>query len=112
MSNHYYCPDCGAIFWKGDEGGFIECGRVYRCCPECGGTDYEEAGECERCGSPCDPERHLCDVCEDDLETIVRSAVKEVVDSYNWLTEETAAEILFDYCEDKGFSRMFREGEK
>lgn len=106
----YYCENCDCAFeetaWEYDEFG------EYRVCPECGSDCVEEAGECAICGIPIDPNKKLCESCEADLDVIISRAVADVKHNYKWLTAEQAADILFDYCEGRGFSRMFRKEEK
>lgn len=72
---NYYCNDCGCVFESGLQGDIL--------CPECGGSDIEEAVRCgnDSCIGMMRIRDYICADCRRDL-------LARVIDFFDTLTAE------------------------
>ena len=99
----YYCYECDEFFEEEDAasrpamlGDHAIRGTSVMCCPYCGGTDFEEAKKCLRCGEPMKPEESgdFCKDCIEELDEGIESLIESIPgDAVN------AKDAFFEYVE-------------
>lgn len=79
----YFCDDCGEIIEYPDKvfedpspvGVSLASGYyVTYICPYCGSESVIDAGECEICKEPCDPNERFCPECSELADGVVEIA--------------------------------------
>ena len=94
----YYCYDCERIveveYHYEESEGYGE----YICC-ECKGDYVTEAGTCEICGEPIDPDTRLCEICEDKISVEYDKLVHFIYGMNDKLKGNAVQEIIDYYIE-------------
>lgn len=104
----YWCKECGCevrdpryvkveeVHWEVDTRRIEEMETVV--CPHCG-HELDEAGKCDICGEPCDPDENFCEWCSSNmlvewnhmiksLAVVLNVSEKDMANHFsNWLAE-------------------------
>lgn len=105
----YYCDDCKRFLDESD----VEMVCVYPQthdspaeyeyrCPYCGNEELQEAGTCEFCGEPIDPDSKLnfCEECDDYFDYMIEQMVEHIANEWG-CEKEHARQALFEYIAEK-----------